>query len=151
MNKFVRKKINIHDLDYILNNLRDVDYREAVTLCGKNFIKSQSDVIMQSNAKICVDEKTHKPVFVYGVCPAGNNAGSLFMLSTSEIALYKRCLIIEFKKEMIEFNKKYRFLFNLIYKENIGMKKLLKSAGFNFAPVLFGQLHAPKDFEYFFY
>lgn len=147
-----RKEVNEKDLLFILQNLREEDIEELKVSHGDNYIQAEMKSIFENcEAMLAVDDKTEKPIFVYGVhpLPYGNEA-IIFLLSTPEIVKYIRSFMIEMKKELEEYDKRFFYLSNIIYEKNFIAKKWLKKVGFKFDYTEFCFYKVPDGFEYFY-
>lgn len=152
MNKLRRKKINMRDVNYIIDNLRDEDIEEIKISFGNDYKQELIKSLFHYKSTIAIDSKTKKPILIYGVCPFENDkrAAIIFMLSTKDIVNYKRSFFFELKKQIADYDKHYYFLCNQIYSKNFLAKKWLKYVGFKFDfPKPYG-MSVSDGFEYFY-
>ncbi len=152
MKNLKRKSINKKDVLFILQNLREEDIEELKISHGNNYIQAEMNSIFNDcEAMLAVDEKTEKPIFIYGVSPLPDGKEAIiFMLSTPEIVKYTRSFFIEMTKELEEYDKRFFYLSNIIYEKNFLAKKWLKKAGFKFDNPKLCFCQVPDKFEYFY-
>lgn len=149
--KLKRKELNEKDVIYILQNLREEDIQELKISHGDNYIQAEMNSIFNCESMLAVDDKTEKPIFIYGVSPLPDGKEAIiFLLSTPEIVKYTRSFMIEMRKELKEYDKRFFYLSNIIYEKNFLAKKWLKKVGFKFdyPKLCFNQV--PDGFEYFY-
>ena len=147
--KMIRKEKNEKDIKYILENLRDEDKKEALTVRGENFVDGLLKDIMQSqDVNLGVRKKDGLPICVGGCTETEEKGvGIVWLLCTKEIENHQVCLIKHLIRYFKEYEKKYWLTFNYIFEENYLAKNWLKKFGYVFVK---DGLNIPDKFEMFF-
>lgn len=129
----IKKNKSRRKLKYVLKHLRHDDKVEMIEIYGQNWFPKVLKSMMKADFKIGISNNG-KPFAVFG-CSAVenlNDCGIVYLLSTAEIENKKFTIIKNAKKELMEYERKYKLLFNFIHRRNFKMINLLKYLGFNF-------------------
>ena len=147
-----RRKKNIKDVEYILDNLRQEDLNELKALWGENWRSETIKNIMTTDFDSLVGV-SDKPVVMGGIWGVGgenSKTACVWLLSTDEVKKHKISLIKNLSEEIEKAEKKYSILYNFIYKSNLSAKKWLKILGFRFDNPRPDGLKIPDGFEFFY-
>lgn len=150
-----RKAKNEKDVLYILEHLRADDLAEVKAIHGEDYKEKVLTDIMKTDFDVLmgVTKNGDIPVCMGGAWQLDNDApgiGVVWMLCTDEVVKHKIRLLKELKKEFREYDKKFWFLYNLIYYKNDFAKNWLSWLGFKFDNPKPRGMKIPKEFEFFY-
>ena len=150
-----RKAKNEKDVLYILEHLRSDDLEEVKSIHGDKWKENVFNDIMKTDFDVLmgITKKGDIPVCMGGAWHLEKDApgvGVVWMLCTDEIVNHKICLLKELKKEFIEYDKKFWFLYNFIFYKNIFAKNWLSWLGFRFNNPRPQIMNLPNEFEFFY-
>lgn len=126
MNKSVRETKD-SDLFYLSDKLREADKEEIRVVTNKtNYFDALFESYIHSDYCNVILGKNDLPIFIFGV----NNDGLIWALGTDDIKSEKKHFIKVAKKEFNKIIKKYRKLYNFIYKKNKDHIEFIEYLGF---------------------
>ena len=125
-NKYLRK-----DIKFVLNNLRNQDVEELKTAHGENWKRFIYKNLLKIPDDCClIGYIKDKPVFIYGVVPAGNDIGVIWMLSTQDITSYQKSFLRKSMRYINDSLKNFKLLCNYVHSKNYLAIKWLEWLGF---------------------
>lgn len=147
-----RTNKNSEDVKYILDNLREEDLEELLALWGASWREETLRNIMDTDFEVLLGKtkKGKKPVVMGGVWEVSEGIGCAWLLSTPEVKNHRHCLLRELKRDVEKSKKKFKLIYNFIYKRNFEAKKWLRWLGFRFDNPHPKGVNVPEGFEYFY-
>tara|TARA_R100001594_G_scaffold84371_2_gene118893 strand:+ start:722 stop:1174 length:453 start_codon:yes stop_codon:yes gene_type:complete len=125
------RKATFKDLQYVANNLREVDKLEAFYQTGQEPLQALQFTYLCSKVNMAIADDNDAPIGLCGVV----NGGVIWMVSTDALfdnRKYKIQLIRKGREWVDNLLKSYKVLYNFVYAENKSAIKWLKSLGFTF-------------------
>tara|TARA_Y100001972_G_C7451116_1_gene230922 strand:+ start:72 stop:524 length:453 start_codon:yes stop_codon:yes gene_type:complete len=125
------RKANLQDLNYVCNNMREIDRLEAYYLTGKDPKDSVKLTYLAGHKVLTIADDNDQPMGLCGVV----TDGCVWMLCTDELysnKKYKIQLIRKGRKWIDNLLKNYNILYNFVYADNTSAIKWLRSLGFTF-------------------
>ena len=125
------RKATFKDLQYVANNLREVDKLEAFYQTGQEPLQALQFTYLCSKVNMAIADDNDAPIGLCGVV----NGGVIWMVSTDALfdnRKYKIQLIRKGREWVDNLLKSYKVLYNFVYAENTSAIKWLKSLGFTF-------------------
>jgi hypothetical protein len=153
MLKKVQKK---SEIIFILKNLRNEDKQEVIALYGNLWKKK---ILNESFNKDCLivygfDKNGNKiPIAMggfYEPFKENKTIACVWLLSTCFISENKILFVKILKNQILKADKKYKIMFNFIYKTNFEAKKWLKKLGFKFDNPKPKGMIVKENFEFFY-
>ena len=125
------RKANIHDLNHVCKNMREIDKIEAYYQTGKEPEDALRLTYLYGQQVLTIAGDEDQPMGLCGVI----SDGCIWCITTDELfsnRKYKIQLVREGKKWVDDLLKNYNLLYNMVYADNITAIKWLKSLGFTF-------------------
>ena len=125
------RKATFKDLQYVANNLREVDKLEAFYQTGQEPLQALQFTYLCSKVNMAIADDNDAPIGLCGVV----NGGVIWMVSTDALfdnRKYKIQLIRKGREWVDNLLKSYKVLYNFVYAENHSAIKWLKALGFTF-------------------
>ncbi len=125
------RKANIHDLNHVCKNMREIDKIEAYYQTGKEPEDALRLTYLYGQQVLTIAGDEDQPM---GLCGVIVN-GVIWMVSTEELfskRKYKIQLIRQGKEWVDNLLESYKILYNYVYAENTSAIKWLKALGFTF-------------------
>ena len=125
------RKATFKDLQYVANNLREVDKLEAFYQTGQEPLQALQFTYLCSKVNMAIADDNDAPIGLCGVV----NGGVIWMVSTDALfdnRKYKIQLIRKGREWVDNLLESYKVLYNFVYAENKSAIKWLKSLGFTF-------------------
>ena len=125
------RKATFKDLQYVANNLREVDKLEAFYQTGQEPLQALQFTYLCSKVNMAIADDNDAPIGLCGVV----NGGVIWMVSTDALfdnRKYKIQLIRKGREWVDNLLKSYKVLYNFVYAENHTAIKWLKALGFTF-------------------
>ena len=125
------RKAKLKDLNYVCENMREIDRIEAIYQTGENPEDALRLIYLHGEEMLTIASEEDQPMGLCGVV----SDGCIWMLATDELFSSKRDrlhLIRKGRKWVDELLKNYKILYNFVYAENHSAIKRLKALGFTF-------------------
>ena len=125
------RKSKLSDLNYVCQNMRQMDRLEGLYQTGKDPEDALRLSFLFGKTILTIAGDEDQPMGLCGVI----KDGCIFMICTDELfsnKKYKIQLIREGRKWVDSLLKNYKMLYNMVYAENHSAIKWLKALGFTF-------------------
>ena len=125
------RKANIHDLNHVCKNMRDIDKIEAYYQTGKEPEDALRLTYLYGQQVLTIAGDEDQPMGLCGVI----KDGCIWMICTDELfsnKKYKIQLIRKGREWIDSLLKSYKVLYNFVYAENHTAIKWLEALGFVF-------------------
>ena len=124
------------DLDYLSNNLRDIDRKELVALFDTE-VKEGLEYSINETDDLWVVTHKQIPCMIFGISDRTEEgecakSGLIWAVGTNEVYKHKTALHEISKNVINHWFKEYDVLFNYIWEDNKLHKKWLEKLGFMF-------------------
>ena len=120
-------KINRHNLNLFINNIRDEDLEELIYFLGNDYKNKFIDFVLNNQKGTYFLEHNSMPSCIGGIYN-DNFGGQVWLLCSKD---YDKKFLFTYIKEKINvFKKNNSYLYNYIYKSNFKALKWLKKFGF---------------------
>lgn len=147
---------NQTDILFVLNNLRNEDLEEILALYGHNWLNKMLASLQDKKFYILYGFSPYKtliPIAMGGfweLFDDDKSIAAVWLLTTKFININKSLFWREVSSQIYEKSKKYKIMFNYIYKSNNEAKKWLKKLGFKFDNPHPENMKLKDGFEFFY-
>lgn len=145
------KKATKKELRFILQNLRIQDVEELKASHGEKWqrIAYKNILKIPDEYRLIGYSKDDKPILMYGIVPAENNIGVIWMLSTQDITKEQVSFLRQSKAFILESLEYFRIICNFVHSKNTLAIGWLEWLGFTVeSPKVIGL--GQKEFLFFY-
>lgn len=152
----IKKMTDENEIFFVLDNLRKEDKEELQALYGDNWysstlvdIKDKEVLVLYGN----VEKKNNVPIAIGGfstLFEESTEIACVWMLASKYIRKNGVLFLKELKNQIEIAEKKYKIMYNFIYKSNKSAKKWLKKVGFKFDNPNPERMKVRTNFEFFY-
>ncbi len=138
---------NKQNLSKLFDNLRKEDFEELKFFLKDNYKENFIKICMGAKNKWFLCDKSFNPVAIGGVedvCGHKEKIGQVWLMCSNNVTRHKLELFKYIKNKIDEFKKRYKLLFNYIYKSNYDALKWLEGFGFKYK-------NTSKDYRFFYF